>query len=428
MFSGSLKEPRDAKFTTRATFWNAETNYVLANYGEALIGFKQFQQQANASSTPENKNITYNLAYTYFKQKNYPQAISNYKQFISSQQTDDIRLNDAYLRLGDAHFVSSQYAEAIQAYDAAIKINKVDSDYAFFQKSISYGYEGKASKKIEELENFLQKYPKSTLRDDAMFELGNSYVKANDDVKGLKMYSKLQTDYRMSTFIPRAMLRQGLIHYNKSDNEQALNTFKAIAKDYPGTAEANQAVSTARLIYIDLVRVYDYAIWVRTLDYVEVTDADLDNTTYESAEKKYIDNKTDDAIKQFNSYLRQFPKGLHALQAHFYVAKLYDNKGLKENAIPHYQYVADASPSEFTEESLFKVSQIYLENKQWMEAIPVLKRLEQEASFPQNVIFAQSNLMKAHYQLNKYVEAVAYAENVINQGVIDVRIYSVSIF
>ncbi|MEO8934163.1 MAG: tetratricopeptide repeat protein [Xanthomarina sp.] len=424
MFSNSLKEPREAKFTSRATFWKAETNYTLTNYNEALIGFKQFQQQASASETPENKNIAYNLAYTYFKQKNYSQAISYYKQFISNSQGDAIRLNDSYLRLGDAHFVSSQYAEAILAYDEAIKINKIDADYAFFQKSISYGYEGKASKKISELEAFINKYPKSTLRDDAMFELGNSYVKANEDVKALKMYSKLQADYSMSTFVPRSMLRQGLIHYNKSDNEQALNKFKEVAKEYPGTAEANQAVATARLIYIDLGRVNDYATWVRTLDYVEITDADLDNTTYESAEKKYIDNKTDEAIKQFNSYLSQFPKGLNSLKAHFYVAQLYDKKGLKENAAPHYQWVADASPSEFTEESLSKVSQIYLEKKDWIQSISVLKRLEQEAGFPQNVIFAQSNLMKANYQLNKYAEAVSYAEKVLNQGVVDKKIKS----
>ena len=424
MFSNSLKEPRDAMFTTRATFWKAETDYVLTNYAEALIGFKQFQQQANASEAPENKNIAYNLGYTYFKQKNYSQAIQNYKQFISNRKSDAIRLNDAYLRLGDAHFVSSEYKEAIQAYDEAIKINKIDADYAFFQKSISYGYEGKASKKISELETFISKYPQSTLRDDAMFELGNSYVKANEDVKALKIYSKLQTEYKMSTFVPRSMLRQGLIHYNKSDNEQALNSFKAVARDYPGTVEANQAVSTARLIYIDLGRVNDYANWVATLDYIEVSDSDLDNTTYESAEKKYIENKTDDAIKQFNSYLNQFPKGLHALQAHFYVAQLYDKKGLKENAIPHYQHVADTSPSEYTEESLSKVAQIYLEKKDWIQAIPVLKRLEEEAGFPQNVIFAQSNLMKANYQLNKYTEAVAYAEKVLSKGVVDKKIKS----
>ena len=52
-------------------------------------------------------------------------------------------------------------------------------------------------------------------------------------------------------------------------------------------------------------RVDDYARWVKTLDYVEVTDADLDNATYEAAEKQYLDNNTDKAIKQFNGYLNR---------------------------------------------------------------------------------------------------------------------------
>jgi hypothetical protein len=38
------------------------------------------------------------------------------------------------------------------------------------------------------------------------------------------------------------------------------------------------------LIYVD-GRVAEYATWVRTLDFVAVTDADLDNDTYESALK-----------------------------------------------------------------------------------------------------------------------------------------------
>jgi len=424
MFSNAIKEPRDSKFTARATFWKAETNYSLTNYDDALIEFKQFKQETIASETPEIKNIDYNLAYTYFKLKNYNQATQNFNQFVKNNKEDDVRLNDAYLRLGDACFVSSNYGEAINAYNEAIKINKVNSDYAFFQKSISYGYEGNASKKISELESFLQAYPKSTLRDDAMYELGNSYVKAGKDVEALQMYDRLHTEYRMSTFVPKAMLRQGLVHYNKSNNVQALTKFKSVAKEFPGTPEANQAVATARLIYIDLGRVNDYAAWVRTLDYVEITDTDLDNATYESAEKKYLDNKENDAIKQFNSYLNQFPKGLHALQAHFYLAQLYYKKDLKENAVPHYQYVSNASANEFTEESLLKGSQIYLESKSWAEAIPMLKRLEVEASFPQNVIFAQSNLMKANYQLKKYNEAVSYAEKVLSNSVLDNKIKS----
>ena len=72
-------------------------------------------------------------------------------------------MNDAYLRLGDGHFVSSQYNSAIAAYEKAIELNEIESDYAFFQKAISYGYAGQSSKKIKELEHFISEYPKSKL-------------------------------------------------------------------------------------------------------------------------------------------------------------------------------------------------------------------------------------------------------------------------
>ena len=44
--------------------------------------------------------------------------------------------------------------------------------------------------------------------------------------------------------------------------------------------------------------------------------------------------------------------------------------------------------------------------------------------FEQNIVFAQSNLMKANYELKNYKEAVAYAEKVLGQSKIDNRIKS----
>lgn len=422
LFSESLKEPRNDKYTARATFWKAETDYNLTNYEDALIGFKQFEQQAVSKSTPEFENIDYNLAYIYFKLKNYEQAIRYFNQFTTNKKDDTVRLNDAYLRLGDAYFVTSDYNNAIKAYTNANKIGELDSDYAFFQKALSAGYIGQSSKKISELERFILDYPKSKLRDDAMYELGNSYVKANETDKAMKMYNRLNAEYKMSSFVPKSLLRQGLVYYNSSKDEEALTKFKQVASDYPNTPEAVQAVSTARLIYIDLGRVNEYAGWVRTLDYVEVTDSDLDNTTYESAEKQYLDNNTDKAIAQFNGYISQFPNGLHVLQAHFYVAQLYYKKDLAGNAAPHYKYIVEASQNEFTEEALLRLSQFYLESKSWDKAMPLLHRLEQEANIPQNVVFAQSNLMKANYQQDKYQEAVSYAEKVLSNSKIDKKI------
>ena len=328
------------------------------------------------------------------------------------------------MRLADGYFVSSDYQSAISAYNKAINLNQIETDYAAFQKAMSYGYVGEGGTKISDLNTFISGYPKSGLRDDAMYELANSYVKIGETDKGMKMYDRLNKEYRRSAFISKSLLRQGLIYYNNSDNERALTKFKTVAKDFAGSQEAIQAVSTARLIYIDLGRVDEYARWVRGLDYVEITDAELDNTTYLAAEKQYLDGNTDAAIKQFNSYLNSFSKGIHATKSHFYLAQLYYKKELFDNARPHYKAVVDASKNEYTEQAMVKLSEIYLNASNWSEAIPVLLRIEDEADYPQNKVYAASNLMNAYYQIKDYSKAESYAEQVLSKSNIDSKIKS----
>ena len=392
-FDKSLKEPRDDKYTARATFWKAETDYNLANYNDALLGLKQFQGFSQATSTKEIINIDYNLAYTYFKQKNYAQSTQYFQNYISNTSEDKVRLNDAYLRLGDGYFVTSD------------------------------GYIGQGATKIEKLNEFIETYKRSSLRDDALYELGNSYVKTNEVDKAMQMYDRLNAEYKSSQYISKSLLRQGLVHFNSGKDEQALIKFKRVANKFPGSPEANQAVASARLIYIDLGRVDEYASWVRTLDYINLSDADLDNATYEAAEKQYLANNNK-AIRLFNAYLNEFPNGLHALPSHFYLAQLYYKDDLKANATPHYNYVINKPNGEFTELALTRLSEIYLNGRDWSTAIPILERLEIEANFSQNIIFAQSNLMKANYQLERYQLAVSYAEKVLSSSKIDTNIKS----
>ncbi len=44
MFKKSIAEQKDAKFTARATFWKAETEFVLDSFNESLLSFKQFHR------------------------------------------------------------------------------------------------------------------------------------------------------------------------------------------------------------------------------------------------------------------------------------------------------------------------------------------------------------------------------------------------
>jgi TolA-binding protein len=88
MFKKSIAQPSDAKFSARATFWKGETEFVLNDFGNSLISFKQFVAFPEAKSTPEYKNINYNIAYAYFKQKEYDQAGNYFQNHIDAVKDD----------------------------------------------------------------------------------------------------------------------------------------------------------------------------------------------------------------------------------------------------------------------------------------------------------------------------------------------------
>jgi len=424
LFDKSLQEPRDAKYTARATYWKAESDYQLSNFDEALIGYKQYLQLPEAASTPEYDNARYNLAYNQFKLKNYTEAITNFKGYLESSSANGARKQDAYLRLGDSYFVTSQYWPAMENYNKAIEVGATDEDYAAFQKAISYGFVDRTEDKIEGLQNFLRTYVKSVYRDDALYELGNTYVSQNKNNDALRIYDNLVQNIPKSIYKPRALMKKALILDNTGKSNEALAIFKRVATEYPSTPEAVQAVSSAKIIYIDQGKVDQYANWVNTLDYVSVEDSELDDATYQAAEKPYLENKISQAITRFEAYLKEFPNGKHALDAHFYLGQLNFAEINKEEAIPHYEYVVSREQNEFTEPALARISELYLDKNNYEKALGYLKRLETNANSQQNIIFAQTNSMKASYELKQYGEAVGYAEKVLQNSKIDNSIKS----
>lgn len=424
MFSKSLAENSDKKFSARAAFWKAESEFTLDKFNDALLSYKDFETNVEAKNTPEFKNYYYNLGYAYFKQKEYEQAGNAFQQFIDANPADKTKLNDAYLRLGDSRFVTSKYWPAMDAYNKVVENKSVDADYAAFQKAISYGFVGKNDKKIEDFNKFLQNFKNSQYRDDALFELGNTYVNENKNDLAIKTYDQILSENKTGTYAAKAVLRQGLIYYNDDKDDLAITKFKKVTADFPRTPEAMEAVQTARLIYLDNGKVDEYATWVKSLVYVEVSDTELDNDTYEAAEKQYLQNNAKQAISGLSGYIAKFPKGLHSLKANFYLAQLYFADNTTDSAAKCYEYVIAQPKNEYTEQSLNRLCEIYLKKNDNAKAVPVLKRLETEADFPQNKTFAQANLMRVYYEQNDFANAVVYADKVLANPKTDNKIKS----
>lgn len=411
MFEKLLQKGFDPQLRQLAKFWNAEADYRLHDYKAAKLGFEDFLAGDYNRFSKEGKLAHYNLGYTYFKLKDYPRAANEFQKFIDTKP-DKKLLKDAYLRLGDSYFAQKKYWPAMEAYNKAIELGGSDTDYAAYQKAISYGFVGKNNKKIAGLKSFIQDFPHSKYMPDALYQLGSTYANTGKNEEAIKSFEKLLKNYPGSKYVPIALLKEGSIYYNSNLNDKALEKFRLIVDKYPATPIAYQAAENIKNIYVEEGKAGEYANWARAYPWINVSNSELDQAVFEAAEEKYM-NKSPQALEELEKYLQQFPSGINSLKAHYYLADLYHQKGKTGKEAMHYQAIADLPQNPYTAKALHNLAVIYLEREDWKKAIPYLERLEMSTGSPEEQIFAKSNLMKAYYQTGDYEDAIDYAEKIL---------------
>lgn len=418
----TAKKSKTNVISKKAGYWEAETLYRLENYEEALSKFINLNNNLGSLNKADFPLLEYNIAYCHFKLKDYDKATLTFKQFSAKNNINKTIIDDTYLRLGDSYFAIRNYEKAIRAYKIIVDNSGLDADYAMYQIGMSYGFQDANKFKVEALTKVINNYQISSLKDDALFQLAITYTKLNSNEKAHQAYSQLLEKHPKSIFIPRALVREGLLYYNQNKNVLALNNFKRVAKEYPNSSEAIEAVRNAKNIYVDEDKLNEYLAWTKTLNFVEISDSELEKTSFEIAERKYFEGKNDGSMLSLKKYLKKFPNGKNSLKATHYLANLLFQRALYNQSIEKYKKVLGAGQTEFSENALAKLSQIYLQENNFNDAEPYLLRLEQEAYISENILFAQSNLMKGYAILNQNEAALNYAKKVLSKSKLESEI------
>lgn len=421
-FFSTAKSSRLSEIKEKAYYWEAETLYRLENYSDALLKFKSAKNLINRTRQKEFPLIDYNIAYSYFKLKEYENAITFFNQFLNQKVDDETVNDDAFIRLGDSYFATRNYSDAIKSYKTVVDKNGAEADYAQYQIGMSYGFRDEDDAKIKALTKVVNDYKISTLKDDALYQLANTYTKIKDNEKAHQAYDRLLAKHTKSVFLPRALVRQGLLYYNANQNNRALEKFKLTVSKFPNSSDAIEAVRNAKNIYIDEDKLDEYVAWTKTLAFVNVSDSELENSTFAIAERKYFDGKNDESIISLKKYLENFSNGKNSLKANYYLADVLFKEGLFDEAAEKYKIVLNAGQNEYSEDVLAKLSQIYLQKEDLAKALPLLERLEEEAYITENILYAQSNLMKGYSKTKAYNLALEYAKKVLEKNKLDEKL------
>jgi tetratricopeptide (TPR) repeat protein len=407
----------------RSQYWEAETAYRLGNYKVALTKFTSLNIFLNPTNTTNFFFIDYNIGYSHFKLKEYEKAGEAFTVFLQKDTIPDAIKYDALIRLGDSYFATTNYKKAISTYKKVTNNYGLGADYAAYQIGMSHGFIDENEAKIIVLKKIINNYPVSNLKDDALYQLGTTYSKLKDFKNAHFSYDRLLKKHPKSVFLSRTLLRQGLLYFNEGKNKQSLMKYKDVAARFPNSPDALEAVTNARKVYIVEADLEDYVSWISTLKFINSTNSELENTTFAVAEKKYFESeKWEEIIKSLQKYNKDFPEGMHTIKASYYLAAVFFKATEFKKAIPYYELIINKNRSQYTEESLNKLAQIYLEKDAFSSALPILNRLEEEAYISENILFAQSNLMKVYYETAAYELAVTYAKKILQKDKLDITI------
>lgn len=409
IFLRSLKEPVDDRIEALATYWMAESMYEVRKYGESVDNFEKFMDMPAAKKTSVYNYANYALGYAAFGDEKYQKAANNFERFIQGGERDKNSVNDAILRLGDSYFVLKNYGRANEYYNRILAQHAQGEDYALFQRGMIQGLQGQLDTKVSTLQGLLNQFPNSDYADDASFEMAYTYfLKNNGDQAKTDLTAMIQK-YPQSSYVPRALVTIGLINYNANQDEAALEAFKRVVKDYPSTDEAKQALKQIENIYTDNGDAKTFIDYAATTPIGNYTTAQQDNLMFTAANNLYSRGNYSGAVNAVNAYFDKFPKPINDKEAHFIRAESNVKLNKPEEAVADFNYILNDWTSVYTEKSLISMSNLYLKQKKYNEAVVFLKHLETNSEYKADYTFAINNLLMSYSEMQLPDDVLKYA-------------------
>jgi TolA-binding protein len=358
----------------------------------------------------------YNMGYCYFKKKDFRAARFHFKSALDmAASTKDDKgkkalTPDMYMRLAECYFITKDYNNALSAYDKVANNSWSGAEYALFQKGIVLGLMSRNQEKITTLNSLIDQYPKSVYVDQSYYEKGETYTEMENSTAAIAAYTDVVTKFPTSALAPKSSLKIALALYNSNKKDEALTHYKDLVKKYPESTESKRAIAAIKDLSIELGKPDEYAAYTNS-------ETEKDSLTYQAAELAYSNNDCIRAVPLFQTYYSRFPNGFFVNEAHYYRAEcLLKNKSYHD-AFGDYQAIIANRYAKFYERSLLNSSGIaFYELKDTAKAYELYVKLFEASTSTANTYTATLGVMKTAYKLNKYNDAMSYADKVLENS------------
>jgi len=355
--SESLEISISPKYTALASFWLGEIAFSEGDYAAALEDYRSYLQRAPRTER-EYAMAHYNVGYCHFADRRMSEAEDAFDRFLSIYRKNDNYRADALNRYGDALFAQRRFTDAVAAYDKTIASGQNEKYYAQYRRALSFGVMGRNGMKIDALRSIVRT-DRGDYVDDALYELGRTYISQEQYSSGAKVLENFVKDYPGSPQYITALNELGLAYLNMGDNAASKRCYETVVEKAPNSAEAKTALQGIREIYIGEGDVDSYFSYAEKAGVeVDMSQMARDSLSFVAARKIYLAGKYGDAVRVLNGYLKNYPRGYHIDDALFYLGDSYIAMGDDANAIATLTALSERPANAYTRKVLERLAQM----------------------------------------------------------------------
>ena len=412
MFEYSRKYPENMEIEAMSIYSIADCYYNLNKYSISIDYYNDFLKLPSNFLFDKVANARYNLAYSYFKSDNYPKSIKYFRKAVNSD-LDELRLNDAYLRLGDSYYMLSDFRRSRDNYINASNISILDKDYALYQQSKCSGFLSDYESQEKLLLSITREFGNSIYKIRSFIDLANLYKSIKRYDRALEYYDTILLNAKNIDIISSTKFNKSLIYFNQGKVQESVNIMKDVILNYPNTRAFNESQILIKDAYIKLGNAEKYIEFVSSIPDINLTQAYKDSITFQVALNNYKQEEYSKSIKNLEKYIDNFGnKAIFIDDANFYLAESYWNINDTANAIISYKKVMGYSSIDHLEISLLKLARVYYEDQDFVSSNIYYQRIDTMASG--NDLKRESIIrLMLGYETRDISLAVNYADRVL---------------
>lgn len=337
-----LSQYAHTAYYEKALFEHARLALDQNDYPMAIKGFTKFIQQKPHSPLMPDALLSRAIAHGNLQQ--YAQAVKDYEAILNDYPTHP-NAQSALLELPKLAIQEGKSGK-LEQYLAIYKAANPGSDSLerlTFETAKALFYSQRYNEAIEQLNNFIASYPKSTLVQEACFLVAEAYYRLGDDTQALIHYHIAIQD-KKAPFYNKILLRIASIAYKQQDLKTALTHYeqlKACASNKKETYYALEGIM---------------------------------KTSH--ALQKY------DAVTQYASLIiEQGNVTVNAThQAALYLGKVAMQRGEKQKAIDHFKQIIQSGKDSYAAEAQYLLAQIHYEAGDYEQSLEALFELNKQFS------------------------------------------------